>query len=274
MYDEIMGFIEKSLSPYLFGFRKGHSTEQCLVVMLEAWKKVLDEKGTAGAILTDLSKAFDCLNHDLLIAKLNAYGFSLGALKFIRNYLRGRKQRTKVGSEFSKWMDIKFGVPQGSVLGPLLFNIFLNDIFYFIKDICIANYADDNTPYASDQNVNSLLETLEKETVTLLKWLKLNEMKPNEDKCHLFVVNPVEELCVKLGNETIVNNSSVDLLGIKIDDKLNFNEHVTKLCKKGSQKLHALARISKYLSRNKMKMIMKTLITSQFNYCDVSQQNP
>lgn len=76
MYNEIIDFIEKSLSPYLFGFRKGHSTEQCLLVMLEAWKKALDENGYAGAILTDLSKAFDCLNHDLLIAKLDAYGFS------------------------------------------------------------------------------------------------------------------------------------------------------------------------------------------------------
>ena len=91
MYDEIIDFIENSLSPYLFGFRKGHSTEQCLVVMLEAWRKALDEKGTAGAMLTDLSKAFDCLNHNLLIAKLNAYGFSLDALKFIRSYLKGRK---------------------------------------------------------------------------------------------------------------------------------------------------------------------------------------
>ena len=270
MYDEIIEFIEKSLSPYLFGFRKGHSTEQCLVVMLEAWKKALDEKGTAGAILTDLSKAFDCLNHDLLIAKLNAYGFSIEALKFIRSYLRGRKQRTKVGSKFSKWVGIKHGVPQGSILGPLLFNIFLNDIFYFIKDICIANYADDNTPYAHDTNVTSLLETLEKETCTLLQWFKLNEMKPNEDKSHLFVVNPVQELSVKLGNETIVNSTSVNLLGIKIDEKLNFNEHVTKLCKKGSQKLHALARISKFMSKDKLKIIMKTFITSQFNYCPLT----
>ena len=95
-------------------------------------------------------------------------------------------------------------------------------------------------------------------------------MKPNEDKRHLFVVNPAEELSVKLGNETIINSTSVDLLGIKIDDKLNFNEHVTKLCKKGSQKLHALARISKYLSKDKMKVIMKTFINSQFNYCPLT----
>ena len=94
MYNEIIEFVETSLSPYLFGFRKGHSTEHCLVVMLEAWKKSPDDKGASGAVLTDLSKAFDCLNHDLLIAKLGAYGVSHDALKFIRSYLKERKQRT------------------------------------------------------------------------------------------------------------------------------------------------------------------------------------
>ena len=114
MHTEIIDFIENSLSPFLFGFRKGHSTEQCLVAMLEAWKLALDNTGYAGAILTDLSKAFDCLQHDLVIAKLDAYGFSQDALKFICSYLKNRKLRTKVGSAYSKWQEIKHGVPQES----------------------------------------------------------------------------------------------------------------------------------------------------------------
>ena len=198
MHTEIIDFIENSLSPFLFGFGKGHSTEQCLVAMLEAWKLAIDDKGYAGAILTDLSKAFDCLKHHLLIAKLDAYGFNQDALKFIRSYLKNRKQRTKVGSAYSKWQEIKHGVPQGSILGPLLFNIFLNDIFYFIKDICIANYADDNTPYATNKDITNLLKTLERETNILLDWFTINEMKPNADKCHLLAANQKEMTSVKL----------------------------------------------------------------------------
>ena len=145
MYNQLLTYIDKLMPPCLFGYRKGHSTEQCLTVMLEIWEKALDGKGTAGAILTDLSKAFDCLNHNLLLAKLDAYGFDKTTLKFIQNYLKNRKQRTKVNSSFSQWLELKYGVPQGSIFGPLLFNIFINDMFFSIKDANIANYADDNT---------------------------------------------------------------------------------------------------------------------------------
>ena len=92
MLNEISLYFDKYLSPYLFGYRKGHSTEQCLVLMFELWRKSLDNKKSAGGVLTDLSKAFDCLNHNLLIAKLEAYGFNNSALGYIYNYLKQRKQ--------------------------------------------------------------------------------------------------------------------------------------------------------------------------------------
>ena len=109
MYEQITEYAGQFLSPYLFGYRKGHSTEQCLMVMIEMWRKALDEKQVVGAVLTDLSKAFDCLPHDLLIAKLHAYGFERSALDFIHSYLTDRTQRTQVDGEYSNHRTMKYG---------------------------------------------------------------------------------------------------------------------------------------------------------------------
>ena len=266
MFTQISNYIEEHLSPYLFGFRKGHSVEQCLMTMLETWKRALDNKKCVGAVLTDLSKAFDSLNHELIIAKFEAYGFHLEALVFIYDYLTKRTQRTKVKSDYSSEREIKYGVPQGSILGPLVFNINLNDMFFFITKSKIANWADDNTPYVIEDNLEKLLDSLKEETNVILDWFDFNEMKANSDKSHLFVINSKNDKII-LHNEEIIGEEKVKLLGVTIDNKLNFKEHITMICKKANQKLHALARVAKYLDNNKLRILMKTFIDSQFNYC-------
>ena len=110
-FKQMSEFFEPILLKYQCGFRKGFSAQHCLLAMLEKWKSAVDNKKTFDALLTDLSKTFDCISHDLLIAKLNAYGFSLPALRFVQSYLTKRKQKTKINSEFSSWEEILFGVP-------------------------------------------------------------------------------------------------------------------------------------------------------------------
>jgi hypothetical protein len=122
--------------------------------MIEKWRKILDNGGHFGALLTDLSKAFDCLIHDLLVAKLAAYGLSEVSLKLIQTYLTNRKQRTKISGKYSDWEEIIFGVPQGSVLKLLLFNISICDLFLTVNEIELASFADDNTPYVCERTTD------------------------------------------------------------------------------------------------------------------------
>ena len=137
-------FMEKHHSN---GFRKGHSAQLSLTVTLEKMRKHLDKGNACRMIVTDLSEAFDCIKHDLLIANLNAYGFDYSALALINIYFSGRKQRTKIGTDFSNWADIILGAANGSINRPLAFNMYINDIFFFSEETEITNYADDK-PFA------------------------------------------------------------------------------------------------------------------------------
>ena len=257
------------LSPYLCGFRKGYSTEYCLIVMLERFRKALDNNEKFGALLTDLSKAFDCLNHELLIAKLEAYGFDQLSLKMILSYLSGRKHRTKVNNSFSEWSEILSGIPQGSILGPLLFTIYINDIFYFVHEEWVANYADDTTPYCIKGNFEELIDELQMDSNRLLEWFNTNFFTLNADKCKLLISNKENDLSIDIEGETILCEKSVKLLGVKIDNKLTFTEHISSICKKVSLKLHALARVSHFMDHNKLRLLLKAFIESQFSYCSL-----
>ena len=140
---QIGAYMEKYLSKFLCGFRKGYSTQHALLALIEKWKKFLDKKGYAGVVLLDLSKAFDTLNHSLLLAKLKAYKFSENALTLMKNYLTKRHQRTKVNNNFSSWSEVIAGVPQGSILEPLLFLLYVRDMPQATKRELLL-YADDS----------------------------------------------------------------------------------------------------------------------------------
>ena len=153
--------------------------------MIEKWKKSVDKRKTFAALFTDVSKPFDCLPHDLIFAKLNAYGFSLSAARLMQSCLSNRKQKTKINTAYSSWEEILFGVPQGSTSGLLLFNIFICDLFLIMNKVDFARYDDNNTPYVMGNGIKEVINSLKEASDELFYWFADNQMKANPDKCHL-----------------------------------------------------------------------------------------
>ena len=226
IFKQLNDYMDPKLSIYQCGFRKNMSAQNCLLFMVEKLKQCLDNKGSTGILLTDLSKAFDCLVHDLLLAKLHAYGLDYNAIKLIYHYLKGRFQRVSINSSFSSWDEILFGVAQGSILGPILFNIYLIDLFLLCEESDIANYADDNSPFSCEMNIDSVLLQLESDCKRLLDWLMENGLKANPDKFHLILNEVKTNIFMQSDKFKIFNSNHEKLLGIKFDNKLSLTEHV------------------------------------------------
>ena len=185
LYNQMQTYLDILLSKYQCGFRKGFNAQHCLVNMMEEWREKVDNGGAFGAPMTDLSKAFDCFHDELLIAKLEAYGFDTKSVKLIQQYLLNRKQRVKVGNPYSSRREIFYGVPQGSILGPLIFSIFLCDLFYFLESVPVTSYADDITPYSANKAKNLVIKEIEQFSEVRFKWFDFNYMKINSGKNHL-----------------------------------------------------------------------------------------
>ena len=170
--DQIVCGMEKYFSPFLSAYRKNYSSQNILISLTEEWRKKLDNNFVVGAVLTDLSKAFDCMPHDLIIAKLSAYNFSDEALSYIYSYLTNRRQCVRINNTHSQLETIISGVPQGSILGSILFNLSINDLFFFVVLASLYNFADGNALSAFATTVSELIKRLESESEVVIDWFK------------------------------------------------------------------------------------------------------
>ena len=183
--------------------------------------------------------------------------------------MKGRKQRVKISSAFSKWLEVNFGIPQGSILGPLLFNIFINDIFLFLQETDICNFADDNTLYVSDKTIDKVIIRLKTDIFKIDEWFSNNSLVANPSKFQLMFlgVDDSKDLFINIHNSKIIATEKVELLGVSIDNKLSFSNHINNLCKTANNKLCAIIRLRKYLSTSQTKLLINSYVLSYFSYC-------
>ena len=261
MQKQTLEYIDKHLSPHWCGYGKGYSTQTALIPMIEKWKLAIDNKGFEGGVVISLSKVFGTINHLLLLAKLHAYGFSQHALAIIFSYLSNWKQRIKINNVFSSWKDLTLGVTQGSVLGPLLFNIYLNDLLIFLKDVGICSFADDSTTLISDESLENDLKSLQKNSMLDICSFEDNYLKLNTDKCRLIVSGYQHgQVWANIGKDLIWKSNNVKFLGVTIEIVLKFDKNCLKLCSKAHQKISALSRMANLLSFNKRRTLFKAFM--------------
>jgi len=189
-------FLESCFSELLCGFRKGHSTQHALLRLLHLWQRALDDSNIVGTVLMDSSKAYDCLPPDLLIAKLAAYGVNHSSLLLINDYLINRHHRVKIGNSLSSFLPISMGVPQGSILGPILFNIFLNDLLLSDREAELCNFADDNTLFAIAATLAEVVAKLNIEIHDILHWFKINGLVANPGKFQVMFLGRFEPISI------------------------------------------------------------------------------
>jgi hypothetical protein len=262
------------ISEHQSGFRKYHSCETAIQSVIDDWKLIISEGKMVGVIFLDLKRAFETVDRIRLLEKLDQYGMRGMVLEWFRTYLSNRTQQVKFNNQWSECIKTEYGVPQGSVLGPLLFTIYINDIVEYCPEECsIKMFADDTLVYVSGEGSEELERKMNRVFNIVKEWMSVNKLRMNASKTKYMIVRSVRKEL--RGNIMLKCNDGIELervekmkyLGVIIDDKLQFKDHCDYMLKKIGKKTSFLNRIGNFVSAYTRCIIYKSIIAPHFEYC-------
>lgn len=260
------------LSSCQFGFRPGYSTDLALVSLTDKLKSFIDEGFYAGSVFIDLSKAFDTINHSILFTKLELLGICGPPLLLIKNYLRDRIQVVSVSDVYSQARTTNIGVPQGSILGPLLFLLYINDLPNCLASSKCLLYADDTTLYNYDSTVLSLTSKLNVDLRNVLQWCNLNKLKINASKTKFVVFHSHQRAIastpsVTIDNQLIFASEYSSFLGVLLDSNLKYHHHIANVKRKMAYGMRILIKARSFFSHSTLISLYYSFINPHITYC-------
>ena len=256
------------------GFRANHSCETILIKLTDEWLEAMDKGLFTVVVMIDLRKAFDVVDHELLLKKLQVYGFNTNSLKWFRSYLNGMYQKVCIDGKLSEPRLIHSGVPQGSILGPIMFLLFINDLPLELKND-IGIYADDSTLYASGSTLNEVEQKLKPDLEEAAKCAKENKMRMQQSKTKYNIICTSKKLAnsskqtlnLSLDDKKLSKVESERVLEVHIDSHLSWSVHIEELHRKLVKRISVLARVRKYLPTDYRLQLYNASIKSLFRYC-------
>ena len=258
-----------------YGFRKKYSTEQALLQLVNNISSALEDEKYVLGVFLDLTKAFDTVNHKILVSKLKRYGLQDVALKWFSNYLEDREQFVCINGCYSTKLKISVGVPQGSILGPLLFLIYINDLTMNCNNFLPILFADDTNLIASHRDLNTLVNHVNNELLDVFKWFQLNKLTLNIKKCNFMIFSNKNKTFPKEKPRILINGSEIcqvthtKFLGVIIDDHLNWKQHIDTVCMKSMKMLGILRKVCPFVLPSSHLTLYYSLVFPHLNYCNI-----